>query len=179
MSRVLDWTDRATCVLFGDGAGAALLSAAEPAGSGPRRGIVGSILRCDGTGSDVLKIAATEGSPRPCVRMDGRATYNFAVRVVTELVEEIAKTHGIRPGDLKAIIPHQANARILMAAARRLGLPLDLFYINMDRVANTSAASIPIGLAEMSASGRLARGDLVLTLGFGGGLTWGANLIRW
>jgi 3-oxoacyl-[acyl-carrier-protein] synthase-3 len=111
--------------------------------------------------------------------MDGRAVYNFAVRAIHELVEEIERAHSIGPGDLKAIVPHQANARIIAAAARRLGLPAALFYSNMDRVANTSAASIPIALAEMVATGALAHGDLVLTLGFGAGLTWGANLIRW
>lgn len=179
MSRVLDWTDRATCVLFGDGAGATVLSAASGAGGGPARGILGSILRSDGTRADVLRIAPAQGSPQPYLRMDGRAVYNFAVRAVTELIEEMARVHGLDMRDLRAIVPHQANVRILTAAAKRLGLPADLFQVNMDRVANTSAASIPIVLDEMRASGRLAPGDLLLTLGFGGGLTWGANLIRW
>ena len=179
MSRALDWGDRSTCVLFGDGAGATVLSAGPPARDDSQRGVLGSILRSDGTGAGVLKIAPAEGSPRACVRMEGRAVYNFAVRVVTELIEEMGKAHGITWRDLKAIVPHQANLRILTAAAKRLGLPADLFFVNMERVANTSAASIPIAFAEMSASGRLQRGDLVLTLGFGGGLTWGANLIRW
>ncbi len=179
MSRALDWTDRATCVLFGDGAGAAVLSASGPADGLAQRGILGSILRSDGTGADVLKIAEAEGSPRACVRMDGRATYTFAVRAVTELIAEVEKTYGVAWRDLKAIVPHQANIRILTAAAKRLELPAELFFTNMDRVANTSAASIPIALAEMSACGRLVPGDLLLTLGFGGGLTWGANLIRW
>ncbi len=179
MSRVLDWNDRATCVLFGDGAGAAVLSAAARASDSGARGILGSILRSDGSKAHVLTIEPAEGSPRPCVRMDGRAIYNFAVRVVAELVEEMTRIHGVGPRDLRAIVPHQANVRILTAAAKRLGLPADLFYVNMDRVANTSAASIPIAIAEMSAAGRLAPGDLLLTLGFGGGLAWGANLIRW
>jgi len=179
MTRVLDWSDRGTCVLFGDGAGAAVLSASGAAQGGRDRGILSSILRSDGSGADTLKIAQADGQSKASVRMEGRPIYNFAVRVMTELVHEVSRTHGAVPGDLKAIVPHQANVRIITAAAKRLGIPADLFYVNMARVANTSAASIPIALAEMSASGRLEPGDLILPLGFGGGLTWGANLIRW
>jgi 3-oxoacyl-[acyl-carrier-protein] synthase III len=174
MTRVLDWTDRLTCVLFGDGAGAVVLAADD---SGGTRGILGSVLRSDGSGADALKIAPRDGQHDGTVQMDGRPVYNFAVRVITELVEEVCSRHGIAVTDLRAIVPHQANVRIVAAAAKRLGVPIDLFYLNMERVANTSAASIPIALAEIVPV--LKPGDLVLTLGFGGGLTWGANLIRW
>ncbi len=179
MSRVLDWSDRATCVLFGDGAGATLLSAGAYGEGAAERGVIGSIIRSDGAGVDALKIETVEGEGRACLRMDGRIVYNFALRVMTELIDEISGTYGVSLSDFKAIVPHQANVRIIKAAAKRLGAPEGLFYINMDRVANTSAASIPIALDEMSASGLLRQGDLILTIGFGGGLTWGANLIRW
>jgi 3-oxoacyl-[acyl-carrier-protein] synthase III len=174
MSRVLDWSDRSTCVLFGDGAGAVVLAADD---STAGRGILGSTLYSDGSGADVLKIAPRAGAHTGTVQMDGRPVYNFAVRVITEMVEEMCSRHRITVSDLRAIVPHQANVRIVAAAAKRLGVPIELFYLNMERVANTSAASIPIALAEMVPL--LKPGDLVLTLGFGGGLTWGANLIRW
>ena len=181
MSQVLDWSDRNTCVLFGDGAGAVVVSASSEASeaSEGRRGILDSVLRSEGSGSHTLAIPVSNGNGKAYLTMAGQPVYNFAVRVVTQLITEMLDRTGIGIADLAAIVPHQANIRIIRAAARRLGVPDELFFTNIDAVANTSAASIPIALDAMVDSGRLAAGDLVLTVGFGGGLTYGANLIRW
>lgn len=184
LSRIVDWSDRDTCVLFGDGAGAAVVQ--EMPGDS---GIIRSILRSDGRGAEYLKRTAG-GSRFPykpgtteakdfCISMDGRKVYNFAVGANCDLIELFLKTPGIDIDMIKYIVPHQANIRIIQAAAKRLKLPEEKFYVNIEEYANTSAASIPLALAEMEAKGLLNRGDLILTIGFGAGLTYGGNLIKW
>jgi len=186
LSRVTNWTDRNTCVLFGDGAGAALVSAENGDGN---RGILSSMLRADGSGARLLE--RTEGGtrfPHPdgvvdkargCLKMDGRQVYNFATRVVSEGIVQMMECNKLSADDLAWIVPHQANARIVEAASKRSKIPLSKFFLNIEEYANTSAASIPIALSEMSERGLLKQGDLILTFGFGAGLTYGGNLIRW
>ncbi len=181
-SRVLDWTDRNTCVLFGDGAGAALLS-----NGSADRGILDSVLGSDGSKSDVLKIPGGsrvphypyDGSEDMFLTMKGRPVYNFAIRVITEVVSLLLERNRLTFDDLAFIVPHQANIRIIQSAARRLKIPVEKFFTNIEEVANTSAASIPLALHDMLQDGKLERGDLIITVGFGGGLTYGGNLIRW
>jgi 3-oxoacyl-[acyl-carrier-protein] synthase-3 len=190
LSRVTDWTDRGSCVLFGDGAGAVVLEkTANPAVGPDRRGILKTILGADGSGAEHLiirrggsrypfKTGETVEKP-PYLEMNGRAVYNFAVKAITETVEKLLAAEGIKAEDLAWIVPHQANARIVQAAAKRLGIPEEKFFLNMEEYANTSGATIPIALAELNRDGKLHRGDLILTVGFGGGLTYGGNLIVW
>jgi 3-oxoacyl-[acyl-carrier-protein] synthase-3 len=190
LSRLIDWQDRGTCVLFGDGAGAALLEKTEAPQEGPgRRGLVASILGADGSGAEELMIR--RGGTRhpfragetldlpPHIEMNGQAVYNFAVKAFTETCRRLLEEDGIGPEDLALIVPHQANARIVRAAAKRLGIPEEKFFLNIGEYANTSAASIPLALDELNRGGRLQRGDLIMTVAFGGGLTFGGNLIVW
>jgi 3-oxoacyl-[acyl-carrier-protein] synthase-3 len=184
LSRYLDFTDRTTCVLFGDGAGAALL---EP---GESPGIVDSLLALDGAQADLLTIPAG-GSEEPAsadsvagrrhaIRMsDGRAVFRQAVVAMAEACEALLDKAGLRPQDVDALLAHQANLRIITAVGKRLGIDLDRTLVNIDRVGNTSAASIAIAMDEAWQAGRLRPGHLVLTTAFGAGLSWGANLIRW
>jgi len=190
-SRILDYTDRKTCVLFGDGAGSVVVSAADGDGTQQsrtdRRGILDSILGSDGAKAGVLTVpggSRTNGSAGDkrgpwYLTMEGRPVYNFAVRVISEVVNALLHRNGLSLDDLACIVPHQANIRILQAAAKRLKVSTDRFYTNIRDVANTSAASIPLALSGMLEEGRLNRGDLIITVGFGGGLTYGGNLIRW
>jgi 3-oxoacyl-[acyl-carrier-protein] synthase-3 len=186
LSRVVNWQDRNTCVLFGDGAGAAVISASAGA---KERGIIGSVLKADGKGFHLLgrdvggtRCPYVEGTTDPLggfLHMDGRQVYNFAVKVVSEgLVDMMEKNH-LRVKDVAWIVPHQANIRIIEAAAKRSKIPMEKFFMNIEEYANTSAASIPIALSEMCSRDLLKRGDVVLTFGFGAGLTYGGNLIRW
>jgi len=187
LSKLLDWNDRGTCVLFGDGAGAVVL---EKTGDGDvKRGLLRTLLFADGSGKESL-VMRRGGTREPfkkgevidkpiCVEMKGQEVYNFAVGAVTETIEALIKTGGISMEDITRIVPHQANARIVQAAARRLRVPVEKFFLNIDKYANTSSASIPIALDEMNRSGQLKKGDLILTVGFGGGLTYGGNLIIW
>jgi 3-oxoacyl-[acyl-carrier-protein] synthase-3 len=115
----------------------------------------------------------------PHIEMDGHAVYNFAVKVITETIERLMREENLKAGDLALIIPHQANARIVQAAGKRLGIPEGKFYLNIEEYANTSSASIPIALDELNRSGGIQKGDLIMTVGFGAGLTYGGNLIRW
>jgi len=191
LSRIVDWQDRDTCVLFGDGAGAALVSASEDArdASGRPRGLIASALRSDGSGAHLLErpVGGTRtpfdahhaGGSGTCIRMDGRQVYNFAVNAIAEGIPAMLAQSGFAVDDAAWIVPHQANVRIIEAAAKRARIPLEKFYLNIEEYANTSAASIPIALTEMSAKGLLHEGDLVATFGFGAGLTWGGNLLRW
>ncbi len=183
LSRIVDWRDRNTCVLFGDGAGAMVLSAEESEG-----GVLRSFLRSEGKGAEYL-VVPEGGSRRPyhagttrtedlCVQMNGRKVYTFAVRAIGETIAALLG-NDIPLTDLAYIVPHQANVRIIEAAAERFSIDLSRFYVDIEEFANTSAASIPIALAEMDRKGLLKRGDLLLTVGFGGGLTYGGNLIRW
>jgi len=185
LTHITNWKDRDTCVLFGDGAGAAVVTADAEEASG----ILDSILRAEGSGAPYL-IRKAGGSRHPYtgkeanyedlfIQMDGQKVYKFAVRVNTELVKMFFQRHSLTIDDIAYIVPHQANIRIIQAAAKRLGFPMEKFYINIDEYANTSAASIPIALNEMHEKGLLTKGDLILTLGFGAGLTYGGNLIRW
>src|SRR5271157_194799 len=186
LSRITNWKDRNTCVLFGDGAGAVLVSADSDNGN---RGILQSVLRSDGSGHRLLE--RTEGGTRfpftdgvvdperAALKMDGRQVYNFAVKVVSEGIVEMMERNNIAPDDITWIVPHQANVRIIEAAAKRSKIPMSKFFMNIEEYANTSAASIPIALSEMCAKGLLKPGDLIMTFGFGSGLTYGGNLIRW
>jgi 3-oxoacyl-[acyl-carrier-protein] synthase-3 len=184
LSRITDWTDRATCVLFGDGAGAVVLRGSEAPG-----GVLASVLGADGSGAELLYQPAG-GSARPasletvaarehCVRMEGRQVFRFATRVMPEATRDVLKRAGLSVEDIALIVPHQANDRILQAAARGLGIDEARVFSNLARYGNTSAASIPIALCEAIEAGRLARGDIVVLVGFGAGLTWGAAALQW
>jgi 3-oxoacyl-[acyl-carrier-protein] synthase III len=185
LSKVTNWKDRNTCVLFGDGAGAAVISKTES----NDRGMVDSLLGSEGSGAHYL-IRKSGGSRDPIdlsstreedlfVQMDGRKVYNFAVRVNTELISKLLERNALSIDDITWIVPHQANVRIIQAAAKRLKIPMEKFFLNIEEYANTSAASIPIALNELNESGKLNRGDLLMFIGFGAGLTFGGNLIRW
>jgi 3-oxoacyl-[acyl-carrier-protein] synthase-3 len=184
LSRILDWQDRNTCVLFGDGAGAVVVSRIEDGGPS---GIEHSILRSDGSGADYLLVAGS-GSRRPVpdpkvnhpyIHMNGRKVYNFAVKALCDTVSMLLTENNVTVDEISYIVPHQANVRIIESAAKRMGISLEKFYLNLHEFANTSAASIPLALSEMDRKGLLSRGDTILTIGFGGGLTYGGNLIHW
>lgn len=185
LSSITNWEDRSTCVLFGDGAGAALLEADAEDG----HEILSSSLRSDGSGDTAL-IRELGGSRAPfdpqshtvaetMLAMDGRRVYLFAVDAIVRTIKVLCEDAQISVDELAWIVPHQANLRIIEAAAKRLKFPVERFYTNLDRFANTSAASIPIAMEEMEQRELLKKGDLVLTVGFGAGLTYGGNLIRW
>lgn len=204
LSSITNWEDRNTCVLFGDGAGAAVVSSTdaypELASAGKQdssasgtqgSAVLDSRINAEGSGSYSLYIPAG-GSRNPLkdrteafsaeevtLHMDGRRVYNFAVRVVVETIRDLLERNGLEIGDITYIVPHQANQRIIQAAAKRLSIPADKFYMNIEQYANTSAASIPIALNEMYEQGKLKRGDRILTVGFGAGLTYGGNVIVW
>lgn len=181
MSRILDWSDRATCVLFGDGAGAAVVD-----GEGADRSFLAFSLGSDGGGAESLYRANSYGlldqfsgaNGSLDLQMDGREVYKFATRALTDTVVATAAKAGVAIEDLDLIIPHQANIRIIKSAADQLGLPMDRFVVNVERYGNTSAASIPIALAESDASGRLAESNLVMLVAFGAGLSWAGTLLR-
>ncbi len=176
-SRILDWNDRGTCVLFGDGAGAVVLSASD------EPGILASRLHADGNYKDMLcvpgSVNAGKVSGSPFVRMDGGAVFKFAVRVFEEGANEVLQAARLTVADLDWFIPHQANIRIMEATAKRLGLPLEKLVATVDHHGNTSAASIPLALDEASRDGRIQPGQTLLLEGVGGGFTWGAVLLRW
>jgi 3-oxoacyl-[acyl-carrier-protein] synthase-3 len=169
-SRILDWTDRSTCVLFGDGAGAVLLRA-EEGGDG---GILSTHLHADGTQAGILYVEGTTGP----LRMAGKEVFRHAVNKLSGVVDEALKANGFERGDVNWLVPHQANIRIIDAMGRKLGLAPDRVVKTVDRHANTSAASVPLALAEAVCDGRIRKGDLVLLEAIGGGLTWGAALVR-
>ncbi|MDR2535114.1 MAG: ketoacyl-ACP synthase III [Treponema sp.] len=188
LSRFIDWNDRGTCILFGDGAGAVLLEkTGNPSTGSGKRGILRTILKADGAGADYLIIK--KGGSRnkfkageiiktpPHIEMNGRAVYNFAVKAITGIITNLLKEESLTIDEVRWIVPHQANARIVSAAAKRLGIPEDKFFLNIEEYANTSSASIPIALDELNRNGKLSRGDLIMTVGFGAGLTYGGNLI--
>lgn len=188
MSRVIDWSDRGTCVLFGDGAGAVVLK-----GSSVPGGVLATTLRSDGSGGDLLSLPALYHNPVPItgaefshnghhkniVDMDGRQVYRFATSVIASSIQDVLKMAEMSIADVALIVPHQANTRIIETAAKKLKLPLDKFYLNVERTGNTSAASIPIALCEAVEEGRLKPDDNVVFVGFGGGLTWGASVVKW
>ncbi len=176
-SRILDWTDRTTCVLFGDGAGAAVL---ELGGDG-ERGILASSLRSDGHFADKLRTTGGVSSTKTigAVHMDGKEVFRHAVGKITDVVENVLKTTGYTVKDLDWFVPHQANRRIIEGAGEKLHIPPEKVVITVDRHANTSAASVPLALTEAVGDGRIQRGHLVMIEAMGGGFTWGASLIRW
>ena len=171
LTKQLDWSDRGTCILFGDGAGAVVLEAHE----GGERGILDSVLFSDGSGAKHLGVECG-GAP---IFMNGREVYRFGVNAMPDACERLLAKTGLTAADIDLFVPHQANVRIIDSAAQRLGLPPEKVFVNLERYGNTSGASIPIALDEAARQGRLREGMLALTVGFGGGLAWGANLIRW
>jgi 3-oxoacyl-[acyl-carrier-protein] synthase-3 len=182
-SRILDWTDRGTAVLFGDGAGAVVLRAEEPdAGQETARGILSTHLHADGRHHDALY---ADGGPSSTpgrtgvVRMNGREVFRHAVDKLASVVEEALEANGLSPADVDWLVPHQANRRIIDGMAKKLGLPPERVIVTVDRHANTSAASIPLALWEATTARRFAPGEIVLLEAIGGGLTWGACVIRW
>jgi 3-oxoacyl-[acyl-carrier-protein] synthase-3 len=180
-SRLLDWSDRSTCVLFGDGAGAVVLRAIEVGGSTSDPGILSTHLHSDGRHEDKLYV---DGGPSSTgtvghVRMEGREVFKHAVINLAEVVEEALAANDLTPADIDWLVPHQANKRIIDATARKLDLPPEKVVLTVQKHANTSAASIPLALAEAVSDGRVKPGDLVLLEAMGGGLTWGAALVRW
>jgi 3-oxoacyl-[acyl-carrier-protein] synthase-3 len=180
-SRLLDWTDRRTCVLFGDGAGAVILKAEDGLGSTDDRGILASILHSDGRLHDLLYADGGPSSTRTVgvLRMQGREVYRHAVNKLTAVVREVLAQNGVASASVDWVIPHQANARILESVASRLAVSVDRVIVTVDQHANTSAASIPLALSVAVADGRVKRGDLLLLEALGAGMTWGANLLRW
>ena len=183
-SRILDWTDRNTCVLFGDGAGAIVVQA-----NGAPGGVLSSVLGADGSGGELL-ILRGGGSAHPAtletveqglhfVRMEGRPVFRFATRIMPQAARQVLQQADLTVDEVSLFIPHQANDRILQAAARGLGVPFERMFTNLDRYGNTSAASIPIALCEAIEQGLVNRDDLIVFVGFGAGLTWAAAAIRW
>lgn len=188
MSRVVDWSDRGTCILFGDGAGAVVLKGSEVPG-----GLLATTMRSDGSGGDLLRLPAVYHNPVPTlgpeylgnghkdntIAMHGRQIFRFASEVVQSSIVEVTKEADLTFDDIDIIIPHQANGRILEHTAKKLKIPLAKFYSNVEWVGNTSAASIPIALSEAADAGRLLPDNNVIFVGFGGGLTWAAAAVKW
>lgn len=176
-SRILDWNDRATCVLFGDGAGAVVLGASET------RGIIGSQLHADGAYLDLLNVPAQMNAGRiegePFVKMDGPGVFKFAVKQLAAVADEVIQQAGLTPNQIDWLVPHQANKRIIDATAKHLGLSMDKVILTVQEHANTSAASIPLALDAGIKDGRIVRGQNVLLEGIGGGFAWGAVLIQY
>ena len=175
-SRILDWQDRGTCVLFGDGAGAVVLEASE------KPGILATAMHADGSQSGILnvpgQICGGQVTGDPFLRMDGQAVFKFAVRVLAEVAEEVCATANVSTGDIDWLIPHQANIRIIEATGKKLGVDRSKVIVTVDRHGNTSAASVPLALDEAVRDGRIQRGHKVLVEGVGGGFTWGAALLE-
>jgi len=179
-SRILDWSDRGTCVLFGDGAGAVFLRAGEGAGTGADRGVLSTHLHAQGDLGDLLYVDGAVGQPERTgqLRMNGREIFRHAVAKLSAAVDEALVANDLRQADIDWLVPHQANIRIIDAMGRKLGLAPGRVVVTVDRHANTSAASIPLAMADADVDGRLQRGDLVVLEALGGGLTWGSALVR-
>ena len=177
LSRLFDWTDRSTLVLFGDGAGAVVLEAAS------ERGFIGFELGADGAGGESLWLPGSGSrifeEPERTIRMNGREVFKFATRILVQSAEELLAKCRVSVDDVDVYIPHQANVRIIDYATKKLGIPSERVVINVDRYGNTSSGSIPLAMADAIADGRLAPGKLVLMTGMGAGLTWGSALMRW
>ncbi|MDJ0948737.1 MAG: beta-ketoacyl-ACP synthase III [Alphaproteobacteria bacterium] len=180
-SRILDWEDRSTCVLFGDGAGAVVLRAANGDGSNADRGILSHHLHSDGTLYDLLYVDGGVSTTQKSgyLRMAGQEVFRHAVNKLSDVLLEGLAANDMTATDVDWLVPHQANKRIIDATARKLGLPTEKVILTVDKHANTSAASIPLALAEAEADGRLKAGDVVLIEAIGGGLAWGSSVIRW
>ncbi len=184
LSAITDWQDRSTCVLFGDGAGAAILQARPGA-----RGIMATVMATDGNLSELLNIPGG-GSRHPAseqtvrdrlhyIKMTGREVFKHAVSSMLNAAQEALRRSGVRIEEIACIIPHQANLRIIQAIGQRLGAPVEKYYVNLDHCGNMSAASVPVALDEAVRAGRIRRGDLVLLVAFGGGFTWAASVLEW
>ena len=180
-SRILDWKDRTTCVLFGDGAGAVVLDAQEQPGTREDRGLLSSCLRSDGRYKDKLYVDGGPSSTQTVghLRMEGRDVFRYAVGAITDVIEAVFRDTGYTADDIDWFVPHQANKRIIDGAAHKLGIAPEKVVMTLDRHGNTSAASIPLALADAVADRRIKRGDLILLEAMGGGFTWGAALVRW
>jgi 3-oxoacyl-[acyl-carrier-protein] synthase III len=188
MSRVLDWRDRGTCILFGDGAGAVVLQGSDVPG-----GLLASELRSDGSGGDLLKLPTANNNSMPflgmeyyshnhkqnTLSMNGRQVFRFATQVVASSIQEVLERANLTMADVDLIIPHQANTRIIDTAAKKLKIPSEKFFTNLDRLGNTSAASIPIALCEAAEAGKLKPDHNIVFVGFGGGLTWATAVVKW
>ena len=185
-SRIVDWTDRSTCILFGDGAGAVLLRRNE---SKENKGVLSSHIYSDGTLSNLIEVPGGIGrtginhsdidEKKYCIKMDGGATFKVAVKRMADVAREALEFNGAKVEDLDLIVPHQANKRIISAVTEKLKVPMDKVFLNISKYGNTSAASIPIALHEARECGRIQPGNLILLMVVGSGLTWGATLIRW
>jgi 3-oxoacyl-[acyl-carrier-protein] synthase-3 len=184
LSRIVNWHERETCVLFGDGAGAIVLRGSDEPG-----GVLSTLVRSDGSGGELLIVPAG-GCRQPAtldtvamglhyVRMNGKEVFRFATRVMDKAARQVVADAGLTMDDIDLYIPHQANLRIIQASARSLGVPMDKFFINLDKYGNTSSASIPVALCEAAAAGRIKAGDHVAMVGFGAGLTWAAAVVQW
>lgn len=180
-SRILDWSDRSTCVLFGDGAGALLLEAVPLNGAASQRGILSTHIYSDGDHHDALYVDGGPGSTRTTgfLRMEGREVFKHAVTRMAEAIDAALEANQMTPGDIDWMVPHQANVRIIEAMAKRLNLPMDRVVVTVDKHANTSAASIPLALHAGISDGRIKEGDMLLLEAMGGGFTWGSALLRW
>jgi 3-oxoacyl-[acyl-carrier-protein] synthase-3 len=180
-SRILDWNDRGTSVLFGDGAGAIVLKAEKGEGTSHDRGILANALHSDGRQHDILYVDGGPSSTRTTgfLRMEGKEVFKHAVVNMATVVGEVLEKAGLTAKDLDWLVPHQANKRIIDGTGRKLGLPPERVVVTVDKHANTSAASIPLALDVAVGDGRIKRGDLLLLEGIGGGLAWGASLVRW
>jgi 3-oxoacyl-[acyl-carrier-protein] synthase-3 len=180
-SRLLDWTDRTTCVLFGDGAGAVVLEAQEQEGTRADRGLLASRLRSDGRHKTKLYVDGGPSSTQTVghLRMEGREVFRYAVGAITDVIEGVFRDTGYTANDIDWFVPHQANKRIIDGSAHKLGIAPEKVVMTLDRHGNTSAASIPLALADAVTDRRIKRGDLVLLEAMGGGFTWGAILVRW
>jgi 3-oxoacyl-[acyl-carrier-protein] synthase-3 len=184
LSSFIDWSDRTTCVLFGDGAGAVVLQAREAEG-----GVLASVLGADGSGAELLYVPAggsrhstsadTVAKGLHFLRMDGRQVFRFAVNVMPSASRQVCQKAGLSLDDIKLFIPHQANDRIIQASARALQIPAERMFTNLERYGNTSAASVPIALCEAIEAGLVERGDHLIMVGFGAGLTWAAAVVQW
>lgn len=184
LSRIVNWKDRNTCILFGDGAGAFVIQASEEPG-----GVISAVLRSDGSGADLLSVPAS-GSRHPAsmqtlydglhyIQMNGREVFRFATRVMAEASQQAIESANLTMDDIQIVIPHQANSRIIEAAARGLNIPMERVMMNLERYGNTSTASIPIATIEAVQTERLKPGDKTVMVAFGSGLTWGAVLVEW
>ena len=180
-SRILDWEDRSTCVLFGDGAGALVLSAATGAGNSADRGVLATCLHSDGRQHDLLFVDGGPSSSRTVghVRMEGREVFKHAVRNLSSVIGEVLEAAQLDRSEVDWLVPHQANRRIIATTAKKLELPDDKIVMTIDRHGNTSAASVPLALNDAVRDGRITTGDVVILEAMGGGLTWGASAIRW
>ena len=180
-SRIVDWNDRTTCVLFGDGAGAVVLEAQQQPGTRGDRGVLTTHLRSDGQHKTKLYVDGGPSSTQTTghLRMEGKEVFRFAVGAITDVIDAALQATGLTPADIDWFVPHQANLRIIDASARKFGIPPDRVVVTVDKHGNTSAASIPLALAAARQDGRIKPGDIVLLESLGGGFTWGSAVLRW